>query len=169
MLASAVALAAAGLVPRREVEKIQEGRGTIDAAQDCVDLAAFFRKHAAAVRGKTAVTAAQIAEAATVGTELLKVLRKKTAKRDTSPKGPLKEAIDVRDRMATLLTVRHETARRAGYWLWGDALDRNVPALQARATPRGKTEKKSSGTKDGAGKASDPAAKKDEKDEKGTP
>lgn len=166
MLTSAVALAAAGLVPRREVEKIQEGRGAIDAAQDCVDLAAFFHRHAAVARGKTAVTAAQISRAATVGTELLRRLRKKTVKRDESPKGALKEALDVRDRMATVLIVRHETARRAAHWLWGDALDKYVPALQARATTKGKTDKKSSGTKAGPGKASDPAAKKDEK---GTP
>ena len=60
MLTSALALSAAKVLPAREVEKIQEGRGSLDAAQDCVDLAALFTKHATAVRGKTPVTAAHI-------------------------------------------------------------------------------------------------------------
>lgn len=141
LLASAVALAAAGVVPKREVEKIQEGRGSIDAAQDCVDLPAFYNKHAAAIRGKTPVTAAQLTEAAKLGTDMLKVLRKSSAKRDLSPKGELKQAIDVRDRLATLLANRYEQVRRAGYWLWGDAFEKHVPAFQARVVTRRKVEK----------------------------
>jgi hypothetical protein len=71
LLPAAEALAAAGVVPAREVQKIREGKGAIDSAQDCVDLGAFFVKHAKAVKGKTAVTAAQAKDAAETGTELL--------------------------------------------------------------------------------------------------
>jgi hypothetical protein len=136
MLAAARALALAGLLPKAAVENIVKGRGGIDAAQDCVDLAALFRKHAAAVRGKTAVTAAMITEAATVGTLLLKGLRSKNVKRDYSPKGDRKVAIEARDRLATVVAKRHELARRIAYWLWGDEMDRHVPALQARVAAK---------------------------------
>lgn len=136
MLSSAVALAVSGDVPKREVERIQEGRGSIDAAQDCVDLAALFRKHAAKVRGKTPITSAQITEAAQLGTDLLKILSPKSAKIDRSPKGDLKEAIAIRARFATLLQQRHELARRVGHWLWGADVDAHVPLLQARAVSK---------------------------------
>jgi len=163
MLASAVSLALAGTVPKREVEKIQEGRGKIDAAQDCVDLAAFFKRHAAAVRGKTPVTAAMITEAATLGTELLQVLRPTSAKRDRAPQGALKEAIDIRNRLATLLHQRHELARRAGHWLWGDDVDKHVPPLQARAASKRKAAKEPNATKDPkAAKTSAPKGDKGE-------
>lgn len=138
MLASAVALGLAGTLPKREVEKIQEGRGPLDAAQDCVDLAAVFKKHAAAVRGKTPVTAAQVTEAATLGTSLIKVLRPRSVKKDRRPTGALKDAVDVRDRFATIVTTRHELLRRVGHWFWGDAVDQHVPALQARAVQKRK-------------------------------
>jgi len=141
MLASAVALGLAGTLPKREVEKIQEGRGSLDAAQDCVDLAALFKKHAAAARGKTPVTAAQVTEAAKLGTELIKVLRPASAKRDRAPTGALKEAIDVRNRFATLVTVRHELLQRVGHWLWGDLVATHVPALQARIAAKRKPTK----------------------------
>lgn len=133
LLTSARALAVAGVVPAREVDKIQEGRGSLDAAQDNVDLAAFFTRHAAAVRGKTPITAALIAEAAKLGTDLLKVLRPRSAKRDRSPAAALQQTLDARDRLATLVTQRHDLARRAAYWLWGETFDQHVPALQARA------------------------------------
>lgn len=138
LLASAVALAKAGVLPDREVEKIQQGRGPLDAAQDCVDLAALFKKYATAVRGKSPVSAAHVTDASKLGTDLLKVLRPATAKRDRRPTGALKEAIETRDRLATLLAQRHERLRRAGWWLWGDAIDAHVPALQARAAKRTK-------------------------------
>lgn len=156
MLASALALGLAGTLPKREVEKIQEGRGALDAAQDCVDLAALFKKHAAAVRGKSPVTAAQVTEAARLGTDLIKVLRPRSVKKDRRPTGALKDAVDVRDRLATIVSTRHELLRRVGHWLWGDAVDQHVPALQARAVQR---------RKKGAGGAD----KEKKKTEKGEP
>lgn len=154
MLSSAVSLAVAGVVPKREVEKIQEGRGSLDAAQDCVDLAALFVKHAAAVRGKTPITAAQVTEAAAVGTSLLKVLRPGSAKRDRGPGGELKDAIEIRNRFGTLVVARYELARRVAHWFWGDEADRRVPPLQARVSSRRK-----------ASTRAKPAAQKPEKSE----
>ncbi|MDI3291572.1 hypothetical protein [Polyangium sp. 15x6] len=133
---SADALAAAGILPARAVEKIRAGKGGIDLAQDCVDLAALFTKHAKDIKGKTAVTAANIKEAATVGTDLLKRLKPK----GTKSKDPALDSVNARDRLWTLLGQRHRELRRVGMWLWGDEVDQHVPPLQSRTlAPRKKT------------------------------
>jgi len=135
LLASADALAASGVVPARAVEKIHEGRGSIDLAQDCIDLAALFTKHAKKLKGKTPVTAAQVKDAAATGTDLLKRLRPRGAKK----KDVAASAVDARDRLWTLLVNRHRDLRRVGMWLWADEVDAHVPPLQSRvAAPRKK-------------------------------
>jgi hypothetical protein len=141
MLSSAVALAKAGVLPEPAVAKIARGSGAIDAAQDCVDLAALFTKHAAAVRGKTAVTAADVREAAALGTELLTLLKPKSAKRSRGAPAEVVSAAASRDRLWTLLAQQHRELRRAGMWLWAEEVDAHVPALQSRVAPA-KTKKK---------------------------
>lgn len=136
LLASAEALAIAGILPAHDVERIRVGIGSIDLAQDNIDLAALLTKHAAAIAGKTAVTPEQITEAATVGTDLLKRLKPK----GTRSKDPATEAVALRDRFWTLLATRHKELRRVGMWLWLDDVDRFVPALQSRMVRRTKTE-----------------------------
>jgi hypothetical protein len=133
MLVSAEALAKSGVIPARAVEKIREGRGAIDSAQDCVDLAALFSKYSKDVKGKTAVTSAQRKDAAELGTELLKRLRRKGTKRKDS--AIVAAAVEARDRVWTLLVQRHQEVRRAGMWIWGDDVDAHVPPLQSRAMP----------------------------------
>lgn len=133
LLASAEALAKSGVIPARAVEKIREGNGQIDTAQDCVDLGALFLKYAKEVKGKTAVTAAQVKAAAELGTELLKRLRRKGTKRTAS--ASVTAAVDTRDRLWTLLVQRHQEIRRAGMWFWGDDVDAHVPPLQSRVMP----------------------------------
>ncbi|MDC3988422.1 hypothetical protein [Polyangium jinanense] len=135
LIKSADALAAAGLIPLRTVEKIRAGKGGIDLAQDCVDLAALFTKHAKDIKGKTAVTAASIKEAATIGTDLLKRVKPK----GTKSKDPALDSVKVRDRLWTLLVQRHRDLRRVGMWLWADDVDQHVPPLQSRNVTRKKT------------------------------
>lgn len=138
MLSSAESLVRAGLLPERAVEKIRQGRGAMDAAQDCVDLAALFRSNAGKLRGKTPVSAANLAEAANVGSELLTMLKPKAARSGKGAGKELMAAVDMRDRFWTMLVRRYEKARRAGVWLWGEAeVDEHVPLLQSRvAAPR---------------------------------
>lgn len=132
LLSSAVALMKAGLLPTAKVKKIMAGRGMRDAAQDCIDLAQLFRDHAAAVRGKTAIGKPQIDEAARVGEELLAALKPAGAKNRMS--AAVKSAVDARDRLWTLLAIRHEAQlRRAGMWLWVDDVDEHVPPLLSSA------------------------------------
>ena len=137
LLTSADALAQAGVLSMRDIDKIRAGRGWIDAATDCIELAALFRNNAAALRGKTAVTAAQVMESARVGTELLGRLKPKGTPKTSNG---LKAEVDLRDRFWTLLVNRYEVLRRAGGWLFGmDHMDENVPAIQSRQ--RTKTKK----------------------------
>jgi hypothetical protein len=145
LLPAAEALAAAGVVPAREVQKIREGKGAIDSAQDCIDLGAFFVKHAKAVKGKTAVTAVQAKDAAETGTELLKRLKPKGTRRKDS--ALVTDAVAARDGLWSLLAQRHDLLRRVGMWCWGEDVDARVPPLQSRTAPaRKKKEKPAGGT-----------------------
>lgn len=140
LLTNAVALAKSGVLPTAKVKKIQSGRGSRDMVQDCVDLAALFRENAAAIKGKTAVTKAQIDEAAAVGDELLKILKPARAKAKIPD--DVQAAVDTRDRLWTLLQIRHrDNLRRAGAWIWVDDVDEHVPALQSGSGGPKRTEK----------------------------
>jgi len=142
MLASADALSKAGLIPGSAIKKIRAGAGPIDLANDVVQLGALFRKHAAEIKGKSPITATIIKEAGSVGTDLLGVLKPKAAKRKPEPSPELDAAVDIRDRMWTLLVLGHRDMRRAGMWLWVDDVNDYVPSLQSRRVRRKKTETK---------------------------
>ncbi len=135
MLSAAETHAAMGELPEDEVARIRTGMGPRDAAQDCIDLAALFRPNLANLKGRTPVTETIIDEATQAGTELLKFIRPSGATK--APK--LKEvttAVDVRNRLFTLLVRRYEVAWRIGAWLWGYGVEDKIPALHAhqRAT-----------------------------------
>lgn len=132
LLTTAEALAKAGLFKKAEVEKIRTGHGKADAAQDCVDLAALFRKNAAKLRGKTAITAAQVREAGDVGARAVKLLKPAHSKNASA--GPSDTRLDL-DRLQTLLVLRHADLRRAGSYFWLDEVDQHVPALLSREMP----------------------------------
>lgn len=133
LLDSAQAAASAGLVPEGAVAKIRHGRGGLDAAGDCVALAALFRKYPALVK-QTPVGAADVKEAAALGSELLE--RLKPARARSKPSRELSQARDERDRLWTLFVQRWEMdVWRAGAWLFARQVDRHVPPLQ-RASRR---------------------------------
>lgn len=155
LLSAAVALMKAGVLPTQKVKKIMAGTGARDVVQDCVDLAQLFRDYAAEVRGKTAVTRAQIDEAAAVGNELLALLKPKGA-RAKAP-AAVRDAVEARDRLFTLLSQRHgEQLRRAGMWLWVDKVDEHVPPLLSRVTRKAKRPNGSSGASDARGEVAAP-------------
>ncbi len=113
------------------------GSGKLDTARDCVGLAALYRKHAAKTRGKTAVTAAEIAETAALGDELLKLLKPTRAKK-TRPED-VKKAAEVRDRRWTLVKLTYDELWRACAYIYGaDEVAARVPALQAHTATTSK-------------------------------
>ena len=135
LLASAEALARSGGLAPATVAKIREGRGPIDAAGDCVALAALFRRHSAAVRNKTPVTAAQLEQAAAVGSRLLAVLSPKGARR--GPVAEVAAATLIRDRLWTLFDQTWEReVWRAGAWLFGREVENRVPLLASRVVAK---------------------------------
>lgn len=133
MITAADSLVLAGLVPPREVAKIREGKGGLDAAQDCVDLAALFAKYPDAAK-RTVVTSAQVKEAAALGSALLATMTPSSARTIGRRTAAERALADERNRMWTLLVSGHEELWRAGAWLFGrHAVDQRVPALQSRA------------------------------------
>ncbi len=129
MLAAAESHAFLGELSDTEVARIRSGRGPRDAAQDCIDLASLFRKEMGKLKGRSTVTETMLDEAVQAGTEALKMLRPTEAVKPGKPE-ELKTAIDIRDRLFTLLHVRYELAWRIGAWLWGFDVSRKVVSLR---------------------------------------
>lgn len=145
MLASADALAKAGVLNAAVVAKIHQGHGAIDIASDCVALAELFTKNGAVTKGKVPFAAAEVREASAVGTTLLQVLRPKGARKGPAAK-ELAAAVDARDRLWTLFERTWEDhVWRAGAWLWKRGHEAHVPPLQSRVA--GKRGKKSAAAK----------------------
>jgi hypothetical protein len=136
LLKSADAAAEAGIFTEQQVSKVKKGRGPIDAAGDCVALASMFTKQAAALKGKTAVTAQQVARAAELGTELLRRLKPKGTRRKADA-GTVSGA-DARDRLWSLLAQRHERLWAVGAYIFGHAVDERVPGLLSRVRRKAK-------------------------------
>jgi len=140
------AAAEAGVVEERRVERIAKGVGAPDSVQDLADLAAMYREKAAELKGHTFVTADLLAEAETLAGELQGLLRPKGARR-TGSSQELKDALELRARLWTLLVQRHTEARELAPMLFGLAqADAKVPALQSRVGAK-RAKKKAGGAK----------------------
>lgn len=135
LLAGADMLVLAGVFSAAVVAKIRQGHGPIDAAGDCVALAALYTEHASAITGKVAVTSDDVRRADEIGARLLRMLRPQSAKRPVDP--ALVAATDVRDRLWTLFDrAWHDNVWRAGAWLFGREVERYVPPLHSRVQHR---------------------------------
>jgi hypothetical protein len=132
LLKGAEALVESGVIPDADLVPIRPGRGKVDTANDCVALAAVFRKHEKQITGKTAITAADIAEADEVGSKLQTLLKPKGTPADNRLEPALATAVETRNRFWTVVEQRHEQMWRIGAWLWGHAVDEHVPPLQSR-------------------------------------
>ena len=140
LLKSADALVESGVILDADLAPIRPGRGKVDTANDCVALAALFRKYEKKIAGKTAITAADVAESDEVGSKLQTLLRPKGTPADNRPAPALAIAVDNRNRFMTLVEQRHELMWRIGAWLWGHAVDEHVPPLQSRTVTRASAE-----------------------------
>lgn len=142
LLSAAETLVLSGDLQARDVEQIRRGSGPLDAAQDCVALAALFKAHADA-RKKTPVTAEHIEQAEDLGTRLVSLLRPGGARQPSQGQARAAESVAIRDRLWTLLWQRHRELRRIGMWLFLDEANDRVPALRSRTrtTPRPRDDK----------------------------
>jgi len=131
MVSSARALATAGLFDAGEVKRMTAGRGPAHTARSCCDLAALFRRHATTIRGRHAVTDAQVDEAARLGSALVGAVVPRGSKVRASADPAVAQAAELRDRLAVVLVRRYFLVEQAGGWLWGRAVVDHVPALNA--------------------------------------
>lgn len=132
LLAAAEMLVLSGDFSEEELEKIRRGSGPADTARDCIDLAAVFRRQEAA-RKKTVLTDELLGEAQELGSHLLQLVTARSSRRKTTL-APSDPSVQLRDRLWTLLSLRHRELRRVGMWLFLDDADERVPRLLARAT-----------------------------------
>jgi len=131
LLSSAKSLAEAEIFSGKEVEKIETGKGHIDAVNDCIALASMFTKRAAGIKGKTPVGAKQVMRAAELGTELKTLLKTKGAKKSKNGVVTM-SAGEARDRLYTLLVQRYERLWAVGAYIFGYAVSEQVPTLLAQ-------------------------------------
>lgn len=134
LLMSAVKmLVGSGDVPARAYEAIRRGRGPRDTAADCVALATILSDES--LRKKTSVTAAQVAQASQIGTQLMTVVRPTGSRQPTRGEAAAAPSVAIRDRLWTLLAQQHTELRRVGMWLFMDEVDAHVPSLRSRKRP----------------------------------
>ncbi|MFT3774116.1 MAG: hypothetical protein QM820_52795 [Minicystis sp.] len=123
-----------GLAPVERVRSIRSGKGPIDSARDAISIAALFAELGGKVTGKHPFAPAYLKEMAEHGEWLLQQLKPERAISAPTAQDP---ASNVRDRMWTLLSARHDHLREAGVAVFGlKALDDNVPSLGARIISR---------------------------------
>jgi hypothetical protein len=157
LFAAADALVAAGLLPAQKVATLHAGKGKLDAAQDLVGLAALLSSNAAAIKGKTAITSADTAQAAQLGSQLLTMLKPTRAKK--ARPASVVDAADTRDRMWTLVQDSYANLWKACAYLYGqDQIDARVPPLQSRTATTSLRKKANAAKKAAAAKAAAPAA-----------
>jgi hypothetical protein len=142
LLAGAKACSYADLLTNdeaKELAKIELGQGSLDASQDCVDLAAMYNQSAVLMEN-TPATKEMIQDAARVGSELVLSLRSDAAPRDNAQPEKLSSAVSTRERFWTLLVQGHELLLQAGTLLFGTkGVYQSVPKLQSREIkPRAK-------------------------------
>ncbi len=121
------ALVDAGLFSAEPVAAIQAGSGNIDKANDLVAWAAMYTAKWDQIAGRTAITAAQVDEAARLGPALLVALSDRPLDRGTA-------AADARARSFTLLDDGYDEVRSVVHhlrWMQEDA-DSIAPSLYTK-------------------------------------
>jgi len=121
-----------GLVQKDRVRAIRSGKGKIDVARDCIDIAGVFQEAETKLAGKHPFTTAQLDDLAKTGTWLVQTLKPGNTKKTK----PARSAeADIRDRFWKLVEDRHDTLRTVGVTLFGiKRVDEYVPPLFSRVS-----------------------------------
>lgn len=130
MLLQAEVFVLAGLLPEPRVAQIRSGKGLFDAAQDGVALSDLYAEYRGQVAGKHPFSDVQLARIAELGHALMKIITPDGAR--TASSEAATQAMELRDRIYSLLAIRHAELRKAGFYLFGDEVDARVPPLGAR-------------------------------------
>lgn len=129
MLVIAEGLAMRGLIPGERVTAIRAGKGAIDAARDGIALDALYREFAPQIAGKHPFTEEDCKEIASLGNYLVRAIIPEGGRQRPEVQS---QATQERDRFYTLLAKRHTELRKAGFYLFGNAVDDRVPLLSSR-------------------------------------
>jgi hypothetical protein len=135
LLASARSFALNGRCSAAEVDRIAAGRGAVDTAKDLADLARLHTVYGLVGDG-SAITAAQVARAEFVGGVLREKIRPRGLGRPNGRTIDQRAAVDLRNRLWTVLVDTYALVERAGGFVWGRRMPAHIPALVARLVPR---------------------------------
>lgn len=127
---AADALAEAGLLAEADIDEVRLNAPR-EPLDDCMGLAALFRRNEARITGRSPVTALDIRETEQVAEKLRTLLGQQGDGSDGGTPSLVK-VIEMRDRFWTLLNQRHDMLWRCGAWLFGRAVDERVPPLPTR-------------------------------------
>ncbi|MFL5352435.1 hypothetical protein [Archangium sp.] len=127
---AADALAEAGLLADTDIDEVRL-QARQDVLEDCLALAAVFRRNEARITGRSPVVAADIREAEQVADKLRTMLGLQGDAADGGAPSLVK-VIEMRDRFWTLLFQRYDVLWRCGAWLYGRGVDERVPPLPIR-------------------------------------
>lgn len=106
---------------------LSAGRGAIAAARDLQSGAAWLAAHPD-ICARLPLRPEQLARADALAAELVPRLRPRGARR----RPERNDAIEIRNRLWTLLVRRYREVRRVAYWIWGDEFDAYAPPLGSR-------------------------------------
>jgi hypothetical protein len=139
--ATALALVEAGVLAARDVARLGDDRGAVDLAAQCAALASLFQRRAEEVEGKTPLDENDVARAAELGTALRARWKPAGTAKKPGPDGL--SPVEKRDRLWTLLLMRHERLWAVGAYVYGHAVAEKVPPLHAPAPtpPRARTKR----------------------------
>lgn len=152
LLMDAVPAAERGLLDAEGLDQVPRGIGRFDVARALLALGALFREGWSKLKGRTAVTDAELQQATKLGVDLLAAL----GHEDQSP-APTREVLALRMRAYSLLLDTWDECRRAVTYLrWHeDDVADFTPALTG---PRGPRARKDDSTEEPDTKPEDSAA-----------
>ncbi len=126
---TAEALAEANLLADADADEVRL-HGQQDVLDDCLALAAVFRRNEARLTGRSPVSPSEVRDVEQIAEKLKVLLGQQPAPSEGAP--PLVKLIELRDRFWTLLIQRHDVLWRCGAWLYGRSVDDRVPPLVVR-------------------------------------
>ncbi|WP_437591114.1 hypothetical protein [Sorangium sp. So ce1000] len=131
LLTQAELFARRGLLDKERVAQIRAGTGKYDMARDGMELAALFTRQAGALKGLHPFSREEIEKLGRTSEWLLENLTPAGARVEVKKK-ERSSAEDARDRLWTLIVLRHQHLRRIGYYFHGDDFEQITPRLLAR-------------------------------------
>jgi hypothetical protein len=134
LFSDASALSRRGLINPERLKEFKASNGYREVAIDVLGLAALLREHWSSINGKTAVTLADLDQAAGAVEQMLVAL----GVREQSP-AAIGEVVKNRQKAFTLFVRTYDDARRAVAYLRPDEVDDIAPSLYAGRAPRRKS------------------------------